>query len=175
MRRGVVIRSVINGITFDGATNDAMRWAIRDALIAFMAATAQARKRKLRRRPSEPASLMRGPMVTRGRPIGAASRATAASSSRARRRCSESLQASVKSPGSPGPALSLNEVGEACRMRAQRPYEPLSLTRVGRKIRACATSRSIEQEEKLTPIIESRGGFSAARAPMIPADLSGRA
>jgi hypothetical protein len=35
-------RPVINGITFDGATKDAMQCAIRDALIAFMAATAQA-------------------------------------------------------------------------------------------------------------------------------------
>ena len=42
MQRGVVIRTVINGITFDGATKDAMQCAIRDALIAFMAATAQA-------------------------------------------------------------------------------------------------------------------------------------
>jgi putative DNA-invertase from lambdoid prophage Rac len=42
MRRGIVIRTVINGITFDGATKDAMQCAIRDALIAFMAATAQA-------------------------------------------------------------------------------------------------------------------------------------
>src|SRR5215813_6034833 len=42
MRRGVVIRTMINGITFDGATNHAMQCAIRDALIAFMAATAQA-------------------------------------------------------------------------------------------------------------------------------------
>jgi putative DNA-invertase from lambdoid prophage Rac len=42
MRRGVVIRTVINGMTFDGATKDAMQCAVRDALIAFMAATAQA-------------------------------------------------------------------------------------------------------------------------------------
>src|SRR6476661_10193356 len=42
MRRGVVIRTVINGLTFDGATNDPMQQAVRDALIAFMAATAQA-------------------------------------------------------------------------------------------------------------------------------------
>src|SRR6202048_2306970 len=42
MRRGVVIRTVINGLTFDGATKDAMQCAVRDALIAFMAATAQA-------------------------------------------------------------------------------------------------------------------------------------
>jgi DNA invertase Pin-like site-specific DNA recombinase len=33
---------VINGITFDGATKEAMQFAVRDALIAFMAATAQA-------------------------------------------------------------------------------------------------------------------------------------
>jgi putative DNA-invertase from lambdoid prophage Rac len=42
MRRGVVIKTVINGMTFDGATTDPMQWAVRDALIAFMAATAQA-------------------------------------------------------------------------------------------------------------------------------------
>jgi putative DNA-invertase from lambdoid prophage Rac len=42
MRRGVVIRTVINGFTFDGATKDPMQQAVRDALIAFMAATAQA-------------------------------------------------------------------------------------------------------------------------------------
>lgn len=42
MRRGVVIRTVINGLTFDGATQDPMQQAVRDALIGFMAATAQA-------------------------------------------------------------------------------------------------------------------------------------
>lgn len=42
MRRGVVVRTVINGLTFDGATRDPMQEAVRDALIAFMAATAQA-------------------------------------------------------------------------------------------------------------------------------------
>ena len=42
MRRGVVIRTVINGMTFDGATRDPISQAVRDALIAFMAATAQA-------------------------------------------------------------------------------------------------------------------------------------
>ena len=42
MRRGVVIRTVINGMVFDGATKDPMNCAVRDALIAFMAAMAQA-------------------------------------------------------------------------------------------------------------------------------------
>jgi putative DNA-invertase from lambdoid prophage Rac len=42
MRRGVVIKTVINGMTFDGATTDPMQCAVRDALIAFLAATAQA-------------------------------------------------------------------------------------------------------------------------------------
>lgn len=42
MRRGVIIRTVINGMVFDGATSDPMQMAVRDALIAFMAATAQA-------------------------------------------------------------------------------------------------------------------------------------
>jgi putative DNA-invertase from lambdoid prophage Rac len=42
MRRGVIIGTVINGMTFDGSTTDPMQQAVRDALIAFMAATAQA-------------------------------------------------------------------------------------------------------------------------------------
>lgn len=42
MARGVVIRTVINNMTFDGATTDPVQMAVRDALIAFMAATAQA-------------------------------------------------------------------------------------------------------------------------------------
>ena len=42
MRQGVVVRTVINNLTFDGSTKDAMQQAVRDALIAFMAATAQA-------------------------------------------------------------------------------------------------------------------------------------
>lgn len=42
IRRGVVIRTIINGMIFDGSTKDPMQMAVRDALIAFMAATAQA-------------------------------------------------------------------------------------------------------------------------------------
>ena len=42
MRRGVIIRTVINDMTFDGATSDPIQQAVRDALIGFMAATAQA-------------------------------------------------------------------------------------------------------------------------------------
>ncbi len=42
MREGVVIKTVINGMVFDGATKDPIQQAVRDALIAFMAATAEA-------------------------------------------------------------------------------------------------------------------------------------
>jgi putative DNA-invertase from lambdoid prophage Rac len=42
IRRGVIVRTVINGLTFDGATKDPMQMAVRDALIGFMAAIAQA-------------------------------------------------------------------------------------------------------------------------------------
>lgn len=42
MGRGVIIRTVINNMTFDGATADPIQMAVRDALIGFMAATAQA-------------------------------------------------------------------------------------------------------------------------------------
>lgn len=53
MRRGVVIWTIINGITFDGATKDPMQQAVRDALIGFMAVlshTQQRPKRRLRGR-----------------------------------------------------------------------------------------------------------------------------
>ncbi len=42
MQKGVVIKTIINCMTFDGATKDPIQKAVRDALIAFMAATAQA-------------------------------------------------------------------------------------------------------------------------------------
>jgi DNA invertase Pin-like site-specific DNA recombinase len=42
MRRGVIVRTVINGLTFDGSTKDPMQMAVRDALMGFLAATAQA-------------------------------------------------------------------------------------------------------------------------------------
>ena len=42
MARGVIIRTVINRMIFDGSTSDPIQKAVRDALIAFMAATAQA-------------------------------------------------------------------------------------------------------------------------------------
>ncbi|MGR9310705.1 recombinase family protein [Rhizobium leguminosarum] len=42
IRQGVVIRTVINGMTFDGSTSDPMQQAVRDSLISFMAAMAQA-------------------------------------------------------------------------------------------------------------------------------------
>ena len=42
MRDGVVIKTVINGMIFDGQTKDPIQQAVRDALIAFMAAMAEA-------------------------------------------------------------------------------------------------------------------------------------
>jgi putative DNA-invertase from lambdoid prophage Rac len=42
MRRGVIIRTVINNMTFNGATKDPIEKAVRDAVIGFMAATAEA-------------------------------------------------------------------------------------------------------------------------------------
>lgn len=42
MRRGVIVKTVINRMVFNGSTTDPMQEAIRDAMIAFMAASAQA-------------------------------------------------------------------------------------------------------------------------------------
>jgi putative DNA-invertase from lambdoid prophage Rac len=52
MRRGVIIKTVINGMTFDGSTADPMQQAVRDALVAFMAATAQAQAEATQIRPT---------------------------------------------------------------------------------------------------------------------------
>jgi putative DNA-invertase from lambdoid prophage Rac len=41
IRRQIRVETVINRMTFDGTTTDPMKQAVRDALIAFMAATAQ--------------------------------------------------------------------------------------------------------------------------------------
>lgn len=48
MAQGVVIKTVINGLTFDGATKEPMQMAVRDAMIAFMAASAQAQAEALK-------------------------------------------------------------------------------------------------------------------------------
>jgi putative DNA-invertase from lambdoid prophage Rac len=42
MRRGVVIKTVINRMVFDGSVQDPMHKAVRDALLGFMAALSQA-------------------------------------------------------------------------------------------------------------------------------------
>jgi putative DNA-invertase from lambdoid prophage Rac len=48
IRRGVIIRTVINNMIFDGSTKDPMQQAVRDSLIAFMAATAEAQAEAMR-------------------------------------------------------------------------------------------------------------------------------
>lgn len=42
IKSGVVIKTIINRMVFDGSTDDPIEMAVRDALIGFMAATAQA-------------------------------------------------------------------------------------------------------------------------------------
>ena len=50
MKRGIIIRTVINGLVFDGATKDPMQMAVRDALISFMAALSQAQAEATKKR-----------------------------------------------------------------------------------------------------------------------------
>lgn len=42
MRKGVIVRTVINNFTFDGSQTDPIQKSIRDALLAFMSAIGQA-------------------------------------------------------------------------------------------------------------------------------------
>jgi DNA invertase Pin-like site-specific DNA recombinase len=70
MRRGVVVRTIINGMTFDGATKDPIQQAVRDALIGFMAATAQAQAeatKEAQRAGIAHAKAAEGPLKYRGR------------------------------------------------------------------------------------------------------------
>lgn len=48
LAQGVVIKTVINSMVFDGATKNPMEMAVRDALISFMAASAQAQAESLK-------------------------------------------------------------------------------------------------------------------------------
>lgn len=48
MQRGVIIRTIINSMVFDGATKNPMEMAVRDALIGFMSASAQAQAEALK-------------------------------------------------------------------------------------------------------------------------------
>jgi putative DNA-invertase from lambdoid prophage Rac len=68
MRRGVIIKTVINGMTFDGSTADPMQQAVRDALIAFMAATAQAQAEATKS--AQRAGIDHSRMVKRGAYLG---------------------------------------------------------------------------------------------------------
>lgn len=45
MKIGVIIRTVINNMTFDASTKDPVQMAVRDILTSFVAATAQAKSR----------------------------------------------------------------------------------------------------------------------------------
>lgn len=42
IKAGITVRTVINNMTFDGSTRDPVQQAVRDALIGFLAATAEA-------------------------------------------------------------------------------------------------------------------------------------
>lgn len=48
MRRGVIVRTVINNMTFDGSTTDPLQKALRDAMIAVLAAMAESQAETLK-------------------------------------------------------------------------------------------------------------------------------
>jgi hypothetical protein len=78
MRRGVVIRTVINNFTFDGSTKNPMEQAVRDALIAFMAAMAKPKPKPAKPPRGQESSMPGRRMVLR---ILGVSRATPAGNS----------------------------------------------------------------------------------------------
>ncbi|QWW67967.1 recombinase family protein [Rhizobium sp. WYJ-E13] len=48
IRKGVIIKTVINNLTFDGTTTEPMQMAMRDAMIGFMAGAAQSQAEALK-------------------------------------------------------------------------------------------------------------------------------
>lgn len=48
LSQGVIVKTVINNLTFDGATKDPMQMAVRDAMVGFLAASAQAQAESLK-------------------------------------------------------------------------------------------------------------------------------
>lgn len=69
IRRGVIVRTIINDLTFDGATSDPMQKAVQEAMISFMAATAQAQAEatKIAQRAGIETAKAREPEKFRGR------------------------------------------------------------------------------------------------------------
>lgn len=67
MLKGVVIKTVINGMTFDGSTRDPIEQAVRDSMIAFMAATAHAQAEATREAQRAGIDLARSERRYRGR------------------------------------------------------------------------------------------------------------
>ena len=65
--KGVVIKTVINGMTFDGSTRDPIEQAVRDSMIAFMAATAHAQAEATREAQRAGIDLARSERRYRGR------------------------------------------------------------------------------------------------------------
>ena len=92
----MIVRTVINGLTFDGATQDPMQQAVRDSLIAFMAATAQSQA-EVTKEAQRQALPMRKRMTT-ARNIGDANRPLAPSSTGWSAICSIRVSLSRLSP-----------------------------------------------------------------------------
>ncbi|WP_108662918.1 recombinase family protein [Acuticoccus kandeliae] len=65
--RGVTIRTVINGMSFDGSAKDPMSKAVRDALLGFMAAMAEAQAETMKEAQAAGIALARSKGAYRGR------------------------------------------------------------------------------------------------------------
>jgi DNA invertase Pin-like site-specific DNA recombinase len=80
IRRQIRIDTVINRMSFDGTTTDPMKQAVRDSLIAFMAASAQAQAEVIKE--AQKAGIAMHRRMTMARNIGEGSQRSHGSSSR---------------------------------------------------------------------------------------------
>jgi putative DNA-invertase from lambdoid prophage Rac len=98
MAEGVVVKTVTNAMVFDGSTTDPIQRAVRDAMIAFMAATAQAHVEatKAAQKPGIAYAKEQTENKYRGRRPSSPEHSLMSCA-----RCSTCITASVPSPGPP--------------------------------------------------------------------------
>jgi putative DNA-invertase from lambdoid prophage Rac len=113
MGEGVIVKTVINAMVFDGSTSDPIQKAVRDAMIAFMAATAQAQAEATKE--AQKAGIAYAKQKSEAKYRGRKPSYTARNSTSSER-CSTSIRASVPSPRGYGPQ-SANDLPDRTRSR----------------------------------------------------------
>jgi hypothetical protein len=100
MAEGIIVKTVINTMVFDGSTTDPSQKAVREAMIAFMAATAraQAEATKTAQKAGIAYAKQQQPSISPRRNIGAGSLRTPTRGSTSCAQCWINIRVSVPLP-----------------------------------------------------------------------------